>query len=108
MESGEISLTTSKSLAERTPTAHRMDFEEVFQAYWRKVLQVVFYLLRDWDDAEDICQQVFIKYSYQEKKGEIRNPGGWLYRTATNLSYNHNRDQMRRKQKSEYLNQNSH
>lgn len=62
------------------------DFESLFREYWAYVYRIVRRLVVDPAEAEDLTLETFLRL-YQ--RGPFREagfqPGGWLYRVATNL-----------------------
>jgi len=76
-------------------TEGEADFEAVFQAHWSRVYAVIFRLVGDHAEAEDLALEVFWRY-HRKPPREGGNPAGWLYRVATNLGYNALRGRKRR------------
>lgn len=66
--------------------AHEVEFESLFREYWAFVYRIVRRLVVDPAEAEDLTLETFFRL-YQ--RGPFREdgfqPGGWLYRVATNL-----------------------
>lgn len=80
-----------KNLVRSIRKGNLKDFEKIVDAYERLLLYVAFYILGNKEDAEDICQEAFIKLfkyikSFIPKKGSLKN---YLYRTVSNLCYSH-------------------
>ena len=84
-----------------------MQFEALFREHWSRVYGVVFRIVGDPDEAEDLALETFMKlYHTMESPAGIRvfhfgrskntNLGGWLYRVATNLGLNALRARKRR------------
>lgn len=75
-------------------------FEALFLRYYERLYGLVFRLLGNKADAEDITQQVFMKLYHAPERlqlqGDETNVMGWLYRVAVNESYNILRSQRRR------------
>lgn len=67
-------------------------FEALFLAHYERVYGVLFRLLGNQADAEDIAQQVFLKLYHAPKRVQVQNGQanvvGWLYRVAVNAGYN--------------------
>jgi RNA polymerase sigma-70 factor (ECF subfamily) len=72
-----------------------IEFERLFNQNWEPILRVLYRLLGDWDEAEDIALETFVQLS-RKAPGEMENLSGWLYRVATNLGYNALRARKRR------------
>ena len=72
-------------------------FDELFQAHWERVNGILFRLVGDADESEDLALETFWRLHQQiQAKRAPDNPGGWLYRVALNLGYNALRAQRRR------------
>jgi RNA polymerase sigma-70 factor (ECF subfamily) len=68
-------------------------FDQLFQAHWERVYAVVFRIVGDPAEAEDLALEAFWKLY---RAAWVDNPTGWLYRVATNLALNALRDGDRR------------
>ena len=67
------------------------DWEEAAQLYGRKLFLYVYTLLCDYQEAEDIVQDVFVT-AYQKQAGfDGKNLSAWLYKIAYNRSVDHMR-----------------
>ncbi len=84
-------------------------FETVFHRHYDKVYGLLFRLVGNRAEAEDIAQEVFLKlyhHAYENKffagKKE-HNIGGWLYQVATNMGYNAIRGRKRQWQRDVLL-----
>src|SRR5262245_61382551 len=53
-------------------------------------------LLRDEEEAMDVCQEVFVRLLERRDRLDARYPSSLLYRVATNLCLNRIRDRKRR------------
>lgn len=79
---------------------HSGRFESLFQEYWNRIFNLLFKLVGDRDDAEDLALEVFWRL-YKRPPRDRDNLGGWLYRVATRLGYNAVRDRNRRRRYEE-------
>jgi len=72
-----------------------LDVEALWERYGPMVLRRCRFLLRDEDEAMDVCQDVFVRVI--EKRSSLRGdaPSSLLYRIATNLCLNRIRDRAR-------------
>ncbi len=70
-------------------------FETVFADHWSRVYNVVFRLVGDQDEAQDLALETFWQY-YRNPPAKQENLNGWLYRVAVNLGYNALRARRRR------------
>jgi len=65
-------------------------FEEVMQAYLKKVLRLVYLIVKDQSSAEDITQEVFLKaYKNLRSFREESSMQTWIYRIAVNEAKKH-------------------
>jgi RNA polymerase sigma factor (sigma-70 family) len=76
-----------------------MSFEDLFLEYWPSIYRLLMHMIGDPAEAEDLALETFIRfYQRPPKTGEGYNPGGWLYRVATNLGLHSIRSFKRRQQ----------
>jgi RNA polymerase sigma-70 factor (ECF subfamily) len=66
-------------------------FEEIVRFYQKVVLAVAYYITGSRDDAEDICQDAFLKFyrymhSFMPHRGSLKS---YLYKLVANQSYQH-------------------
>lgn len=61
-------------------------FDSLYNRFSNRIFNYLLKLLGNWDLAEDILEETFIKLyeSNLEERGKLKN---WLFRVATNLSY---------------------
>ncbi len=79
-------------------------FETLFLRHYDRVYGLLFRLLGDRGEAEDVAQEVFMKlYDNPFRPGEEHNVSAWLYRVATNMGYNAIRGRKRLWQRNNYL-----
>ena len=86
---------TSKKLSTIQSQDQQSRFEDLFQEHWNRVCRVIYRLVGDWDEAEDLAIDTFWRW-YKDPPDRLDNPGGWLYRVATNLGLNALRARKRR------------
>ncbi len=69
--------------------ADRVAFEAIFHEHWPRVYGVLFRIVGDSAEAEDLTLEAFLRL-YRRAPLLITdgNPSGWLYRVATNLGLN--------------------
>ncbi|MBM3792447.1 MAG: sigma-70 family RNA polymerase sigma factor [Acidobacteria bacterium] len=72
-----------------------LDVESLSERYGPMVLRRCRYLLKDEDEAMDVCQDVFVRMIEQRDRLDGRHPSSLLYVTATNLCLNRIRDRAR-------------
>ena len=65
-----------------------MDFDNIYEEYFDRVYYKVLSVVKNDDDAEDICQETFIiVYKNLSKFREESNIYTWIYRIAINKTY---------------------
>ena len=65
-----------------------MDFDDIYEEYFDRVYYKVLSVVKNDDDAEDICQETFISvYKNLSKFREESNIYTWIYRIAINKTY---------------------
>lgn len=74
-------------------------FEAVFFEYYTRVVAVLYRMLGNRAQAEELASDAFLKlYEQRVPPERYRNLGGWLYRTATRLGIDSLRAAGRRRQ----------
>ena len=72
-------------------------FEAIFFEHYDRIYAVLFRLTGDPDEADDLAAETFWRL-LERPPALDGNLGGWLYRVATRLGYNHLRANRRRSQ----------
>ncbi|HSO28163.1 MAG TPA: sigma-70 family RNA polymerase sigma factor [Anaerolineales bacterium] len=93
---------TVKSRRNNRADHAEIPFESLFQAHWTRLCQALYRLVGDWDEAEDLVLDAFVRL-YRQPPQRQENLGGWLYRVATNLGLNALRARKRRRQYEEQV-----
>jgi len=75
-------------------------FEVLFHRHYNRVYHLLYRLVGDRAEAEELAQEVFLRL-YQRPLRRGDNVSGWLYRVATNLGYNTLRGNKRRGRREE-------
>ena len=88
---------TAEGVRSKSSDPSEARFEALFREHWNRVCRVLYRLVGDWDEAEDLALDTFLRL-YRRPPRDDRNLGGWLYRVATNLGYNALRARLRRRQ----------
>ncbi len=79
-------------VANKRPQAERA-FAELYARYGTRVYMYCNKILGDSSDAQDVFQNTFIRFHAAAQKGyDVRNVGGYLFKIARNLCFNHKRD----------------
>ena len=86
--------------SDHTVAADEADFESVFNEHWNRICRILYRLLGDWADAEDVALEAFTRL-HQRPPKDKGNLTGWLYRVAMNLGYNELRSGKRRERYEE-------
>ena len=72
-------------------------FEDLFLEHWNSIYRLLLNITGDPAEAEDLALETFIKFHQRPPMtGDGYNPGGWLYRVATNLGLRSIRSYRRR------------
>ena len=79
----------------RSRQAAQADFEALFNQHWDRLCRAAAQITGDPDEAEDLALEAFLQY-HNRPPARDENPGGWLYRTVTNLALNALRTRRRR------------
>lgn len=100
-------------LLERLGQGDTASFEALFQRHYDRIYGLLFRLLGNRAEAEDVVQEVFLKLynhafsqrrSFWQRSGQQEhNLSAWLYRVATNAGYNAIRSRKRRWQRDTVL-----
>ena len=65
-------------------------FSDLFNLFLPKLHPFIVKFLKSEPAAEEVIQETFIRvWLNRDKLGEIENPGGWLYKVASNECYNY-------------------
>lgn len=83
---------------QRVSGGDTMSFDTLFYRHYDRVYGILFRLVGNRAEAEDLTQETFIRlhdHATQRRGQADDNTGAWLYRVATNLGYNALRDRRR-------------
>jgi RNA polymerase sigma-70 factor (ECF subfamily) len=85
-------------LVRRAQAGDEMAFREVVERYQSKVFSVIYGILRNRNDAEDIAQQVFAKVYFSIRNFDFRSSLlTWIYKITVNECYDYLRKKRVRK-----------
>lgn len=85
----KIDITELKELFTEIKYDNKIAFEKLYNRYRKLVYAIVFSLLKNEQDSEDIVQVVFTKiYSIDKNKLPVKNEASWLYSVAKNETLN--------------------
>ena len=90
--------TEEAALVRRVQAQDEMAFREVVERYQAKVFSIIYGILRNRNDAEDIAQQVFAKIYFSIKNFDFRSSLlTWIYKITVNECYDYLRKKRVRK-----------
>lgn len=94
----ELSFEEERALVERAKH-DREAFGELYDLYFDRVYQYMYYRVGNHEDAEDLTARVFYRMLKALPRYEATNApfGAWVFRIAHNLVANWHRDQKRRR-----------
>jgi len=85
-------------LVRRVQAKDEMAFKEIVERYQTKVFSIIFGILRNHNDAEDIAQQVFAKIYFSIGNFDFRSSLlTWIYKITVNECYDYLRKKRVRK-----------
>jgi RNA polymerase sigma factor (sigma-70 family) len=86
--------------AGRESQVFHAQFEELFHGNWDQLCGILYRLVGDPAEAEDLALETFMQL-YRRPPAKDKNLNGWLYRVATNLGLNSLRARKRRQRYEE-------
>ena len=90
--------TEEAALVRRIQAQDEMAFREIVERYQAKVFSIIYGILRNRNDAEDIAQQVFAKIYFSIKNFDFRSSLlTWIYKITVNECYDYLRKKRVRK-----------
>ena len=85
-------------LVKRVQARDEIAFREIVERYQSKVFSIIYGILRNRNDAEDIAQQVFAKIYFSIKNFDFRSSLlTWIYKITVNECYDYLRKKRVRK-----------
>src|SRR5580700_5820042 len=86
------------ALVKRVQARDEMAFREIVDRYQAKVFSIIYGILRNHNDAEDIAQQVFAKIYFSIRNFDFRSSLlTWIYKITVNECYDYLRKKRVRK-----------
>src|SRR5512140_740641 len=86
------------ALVRRVQARDEMAFREIVERYQSKVFSIIYGILRNRNDAEDIAQQVFAKVYFSIRNFDFRSSLlTWIYKITVNECYDYLRKKRVRK-----------
>lgn len=90
--------TEEGALVKRVQEGDELAFREIVERHQAKVFSIIYGILRNRNDAEDIAQQVFAKVYFSIKKFDFRSSVlTWIYKITVNECYDYLRKKKVRK-----------
>jgi RNA polymerase sigma-70 factor (ECF subfamily) len=90
--------TDEAALVRRVQAQDELAFREIVDRYQTKVFSIIYGILRNRNDAEDIAQQVFAKIYFSIKNFDFRSSLlTWIYKITVNECYDYLRKKRVRK-----------
>lgn len=90
--------TEEAALIERVQAGDEIAFRDLVERYQAKVFSIIYGILRNRNDAEDIAQQVFAKVYFSIPKFDFRSSLlTWIYKITVNECYDYLRKKRVRK-----------
>jgi RNA polymerase sigma-70 factor (ECF subfamily) len=74
--------------------------EAAFDEHWSSVCETLYYLVGDWDEAQDLALETFWRLHTRPPR-DLTNLRGWLHTVATNIGLNAIRARRRRQRYEE-------
>jgi RNA polymerase sigma-70 factor, ECF subfamily len=103
-DSSPVALLSDDLLLEGVARGDAASFETLFYRHYDRVYGLLFRLLGNRVEAEDVTQEVFLKLHRQRfAAGREHNVSAWLYQVATNLGYNAIRSRKRLWQRNVHM-----
>ncbi len=91
-------ITEEATLVRRVQARDEFAFREIVERYQAKVFSIIYGILRNRNDAEDIAQQVFAKIYFSIKNFDFRSSLlTWIYKITVNECYDYLRKKRVRK-----------
>lgn len=90
--------TEEAALVKRVQARDELAFREIVERYQSKVFSIIYGILRNHNDAEDIAQQVFAKIYFSIQNFDFRSSLlTWIYKITVNECYDYLRKKRVRK-----------
>jgi RNA polymerase sigma-70 factor (ECF subfamily) len=90
--------TEEGTLVRRVQAGDELAFRELVDRYQNKVFSIIYGILRNHNDAEDIAQQVFAKIYFSVRNFDFRSSLlTWIYKITVNECYDYLRKKKVRK-----------
>lgn len=98
---------TDVELLAKIAQGDKQSFEPLFQRHYGRLFGLVYRIVGNQQEAEDVVQEVFLRLYQRPPRRRLgqrdQNIAGWLYRVATNTAYNTIRGRQRLWQRNTHL-----
>src|SRR5580704_12579458 len=95
---GKVRKESDETLIQRLQAHDEIAFSEIVERYQAKVFSIIYGILRNRNDAEDIAQQVFAKIYFSIRHFDFRSSLlTWIYKITVNECYDYLRKKRVRK-----------
>ncbi len=85
---------SDQELVQQVLSGKEAAFSQLILRYRERLMRLLYYYVNNWEDAQDLCQETFIRLYHSLRRYDLRKPfAPWLYRIAVNLA----RDFLRRR-----------
>lgn len=75
---------------EKSESTDLKDIEKLFKENYKRLCNVVYRIINDWDAAEDVVQEMFVKIWKKRDELKVESTArGYLYRSASNAALNY-------------------
>ena len=90
-----ISSDNEKLLFQQAAEGNEQAFSALFNLYLPKLYPFIIKVTKSGSAVQEIIQETFIKaWLNRDKLAEMENPGGWLFRVASNKCYDYLRERI--------------
>jgi RNA polymerase sigma-70 factor (ECF subfamily) len=94
----DVNREEESALVRRVQNGDEMAFRELVERYQSKIFSIIYGILRNHNDAEDIAQQVFAKVYFSIRNFDFRSSLlTWIYKITVNECYDYLRKKKVRK-----------
>src|SRR5215813_8358991 len=94
----ELKSSEETALVRRVQAGDEMAFREIVERFQTKIFSIIYGILRNHNDAEDIAQQVFTKVYFSIRNFDFRSSLlTWIYKITVNECYDYLRKRRVRK-----------
>lgn len=79
-----------KRCFDKLPSGDVKEFEQLFNAYKKKLFSIALKMLKSTEEAEEVVQEVFLSlWQSRSKLGNVKDPEAYLFTITYNTVYSH-------------------